>query len=77
MLVNTELLAALNAAGVDDEKAGAAAAILADYERRLRRIERLFEISKWGAAICGALLIFFIILFLDNSTPFQKLANCD
>ncbi len=72
MLVNMELLAALNAAGVDDEKAGPAASVLADYERRLNRIERLFEIGKWGAAIGGALLVLIVILFLDNSTHFSK-----
>jgi len=41
MIVNVELLAALEAAGVDREKAGAAAVILADYDRRLQRIEQL------------------------------------
>jgi len=62
MLVSGELYVALKEAGVSDDKAEAAAAIVAAHETRLRRIETLFiEALRWGAifaisSICAGLI---------------------
>jgi hypothetical protein len=65
MLGNLELLRALLAAGVDHEKAAAAAAILADQEKRLNRLEGLTKIAgQVPVAVCLVLLFVCGLLFL-------------
>jgi hypothetical protein len=52
MLISGEIYAALKEAGASDEKAEAAAALLAIHERRLLKIEALHtEMLRWGAIV--------------------------
>lgn len=63
MLINTELLRALRAAGGDDETAAAAAAVLADQERRLNRLEFMARVAPCGL-IASLGLIFALLLII-------------
>jgi hypothetical protein len=52
MLISGEIYAALKEAGASDDKAEAAAALIAVHERRLLRIETLHaEVLRWGAIV--------------------------
>lgn len=62
MLVNLELFTALTAAGVDHEKAEAAAAFFHTYERRLGRLEQIIDIAVRliGGAVILAGLVYLV-----------------
>lgn len=62
MIINIELMRALHAAGVDDETAAAAAAILADHERRLNRLEFAVRIARRG--LVASLGVIFLLLLI-------------
>jgi hypothetical protein len=52
MLISGEIYAALKEAGASDEKAEAAAALLAVHERRLLKIEALHtELLRWAVIV--------------------------
>jgi hypothetical protein len=54
MLISGEIYVALKAAGASDEKAEAAAALIAVYESRLKKIETL-HLERWlGIAVIAA-----------------------
>jgi hypothetical protein len=57
MLANLELFTALKAAGVDDGKAEAAAALFHAHECRLTRIEQIIGLTKWGLRVLGASIV--------------------
>jgi len=61
MLINIELLRALRAAGADDETASAAAAILADQERRLNHLEFMARLAYRELAACLGLILLLLL----------------
>jgi hypothetical protein len=64
MLINIELLHALRAAGADYETAAAAAAVLAEQERRLNRLEFVAQIVRRGLVACLAFAVFLLLIVL-------------
>jgi len=62
MLVNSELYLALKEAGASNEKAGAAAAILADHELRFAKFNALHADVMRYIAIISASLVFGALL---------------